>query len=135
MGVSHQRISALVKKGVLPVNAKYRIDVNKAVKIMEGRRKLDNSQGGFGELTDARTVHEKIKIERARLDLQKEKRELVEVAKVVEEWQDMISIAKKKLLAMPSELAPLLIGHRSQKKIKSLIEDKIHAALNELARE
>jgi len=67
-------------------------------------------------------------VERARLAA-----ELVSADEVETAWIDMITIAKARMLALPSKMAPRLALISSPTKIRELLESELYAALGELA--
>jgi phage terminase Nu1 subunit (DNA packaging protein) len=134
MGVSHQRISQLVKKGVIPINAKGKIDGEAARKIMDDRRKLDDALPMSKTLSDARIRVESIRAEMLELEFRQKRGELIEREKVMHMVTGIIAIAKTKLLSIPTKVAPLIVGSDSIKKIKAVIEKEIRFVLTELSR-
>jgi len=134
IGVSQQRISQLVKKGVIPINKNKLIDVDQAKAILSDRKKIDDNIPWSKTLADARIKTESIRAEMLELDYRKKRGELIEREKVMHMVTGIISISKTKLLSIPTKVAPLIVGSDSIKKIKNIIEKEIRFALEELAR-
>ena len=73
VGVSHQRIYALVKNGTLKLNKDDLLDAEKSKKIIEDRRQITkNKNKPYDEsYTKLKAEHEKLKIENALFELRK----------------------------------------------------------------
>jgi phage terminase Nu1 subunit (DNA packaging protein) len=67
-------------------------------------------------------------VERARLT-----GDLVSAEEVEAVWTDMIAVAKVRMLAIPSKMAPRLALISSPTKIRELLDSELSAALGELA--
>ena len=140
VGVSVPRVSAMIKAGHLSINARKQVNVSAGIEYFRGREDVrvstdpddvDDFDGGY---TSSRTVHEKYKAKKARLEYLNLKGELIPRSEVIEAAAKIITTAKGRLLTVPGKLAPLLAGEENIKKIKSIIESEISQALDYLAR-
>lgn len=75
----------------------------------------------------------KAKAENAEIEVGLIKGKIHESKAVEKIWDDMISNARSKLLALPTKLAPKLEGVTDIKDIKEIIEEAVYESLNELS--
>jgi len=136
LGISRQRLYKLIKKGIITRRKDGKIDLEKERKTLEDNSDAPLSPDGetIKGYTYYRTLSEKYKSELAELEVRKARGELVEVERVVEDWQKNIYVFKTRILAIPSKIAPLITGEKSVKKIHSLLSNEIRTTLNELSK-
>ena len=112
--------------------------------VLEGdARKWDTREAlpilyGAGPEDRLDPAQEKAQLDRARrLAVETESRvrngELLEAAEVQALWVSHVGIAKGRLLALPSRLAPAVIGLGDLRTIEAVIREAIHEALTELS--
>jgi phage terminase Nu1 subunit (DNA packaging protein) len=94
---------------------------------LEARRR----KGGSLQAELARLAKEKAD----RLALQNEERrgELVDAGMAAERWDEVAGIVKRRLLAIPSKVAPRLLGRTSAAEVKTIIEGEVYEALTEIS--
>ena len=74
MNISHQRVSYLIKKGMIRTRKNGKINFEQAKKILEDNRATSSiSLMKSNSYADARTKNEMIKFENAQLELRKKK--------------------------------------------------------------
>lgn len=83
-------------------------------------------------LNAAKTRLTKAQAEKAELELAEEKEELHRATAVMSVWAENITNAKTKLLAVPSKMAPQLVG-LSTAEIETALRKEISEVLHELA--
>ncbi len=155
--VSHTAVNKAIKSGKIPtVNGK--IDPDQADKAWEENR--DPRQGskmadavreltgqapeGAGERREigqplpgtfryAQLQHEMAKAARTTLEVHKLQGKVVDTDLVKREIGDLISNAKRRLLAMGNSLAPELATESDPAKCQALIEAEVHDALREIS--
>ena len=93
--------------------------------------------GADGEQLDP--AQEKAALDRARrelveLDVQRRRRDLVEVEAVISAWSTQVQIAKSRMMALPARLAPDMVRATDQREAERHIRREINAVLEELAR-
>lgn len=88
-----------------------------------------------GELVAEQARKTKIDADRALLKLLKEQGELVSISTVLQKQQQINSIIKMRLLALPGKMAPIVFGMESKAKIKAKLEAEVYEALEELKSE
>ena len=86
-----------------------------------------------GELTAEQARKTKIDADRAELKLLKEQGELVPISTVLHKQQQINSVIKMRLLAIPGKMAPIVFGMESKAKIKAKLEAEVYEALAELS--
>ncbi len=151
-GVKQPYISSLIRKGKIPPEAikKGKIDPAIADAALDGsldiynRKKpkkrmpatapegIENKASG-PTYQEVRTLHEKIKAERSRIELEEIKKNLLPKSEVLKEWEKHIISVRARLLAIPSSAAPELLGKTDMVEIMEILERYIHDALNEIA--
>lgn len=133
MNISPQRVHSLIKRGIIQVRKDGKINFDRAKKILEDNRATSPKMKNIS-YSDARARHEMLKIEMAQIELRQRKRDLIERGEVIKICSDIITISKTRLLAIPTKLAPQIVGVDSIRKIKSILEKEIRQALDELSR-
>ena len=138
LGLSTRRISQLAKAGIFKNVSRGKYDLKQVVQAyvdyrieVEQKRNLGNEDIS---LTDAKKRREIIEAELKLLQLKEKRGELIEREKVVRIATEIVTNTKSRFLAMPSKIAPLLIGIKSIKKIKVILEKEIYNILNDLAK-
>ncbi|OWA36761.1 hypothetical protein B9G55_01385 [Saccharibacillus sp. O16] len=99
---------------------------------------IEHAAGGREEdkqprLIDYKTEHERVKAEKAQLELAKMKGELHLAADIELLLNDLVVTIKARMLAIPQRLAPEL-DHEPAAVIEEAIRREIHAALSALAK-
>jgi len=84
----------------------------------------------YNQARAKKTVHE---ANLAEYEEREKAGELVEVAKVRQEWQQILGNLRAKLLALPTKLAAQAFGAGSLAEMEALLADGVHEALQELA--
>jgi phage terminase Nu1 subunit (DNA packaging protein) len=70
-----------------------------------------------------------------KIALQNEERrgELVDAGMAAERWNEVAGIVRRRLLAIPSNLSARLLGRSSVAEVKTIIEDEVFAALEQIS--
>lgn len=93
----------------------------------------DGDDKPIGTAAGALTRKTLAEAELKELELAELKGEIIRVEDVMLANDRMISDCKKRLLSIPTKLAPLVISCKTIPQVKELIEGQIHEALNELS--
>lgn len=142
-GMKSQNVYKLIGEGVIPRRADKKVNLKKALEIIEGRRALDKNppqQNGHlspDDITDmqtARLEYERNRALLARLEYETKKKELIPVEDVLLFIQHVITTAKKSLLNIPSNLAPEIVGIDNPREARVILDKAIREALDELAK-
>lgn len=68
----------------------------------------------------------------AELELMKEQGSVIEIQKVADEFGEQLTNFRAKMLSLPSKIAAQVFTAQNVQEIRSIIEDGIHEALNEI---
>ncbi len=143
LGISWQRLAALVKEGRVPRNADKTFDLVSVRAAFERDRDPTQSsriaaeqsaptgERGFNEV---RTEHEEVKLKLAKIELDLTEGRLVQSDRVMLTVGGMIIAAKTRLLAMGNDLADELATESDPVIIRSTLSDKHHDILSELSK-
>lgn len=85
------------------------------IDIDEGKRRKIAAEAGLAEL-----------------ELMKEQGSVIEIQKVAEEFGEQLTNFRAKMLSLPSKIAAQVFTAQNVQEIRSIIEDGIHEALNEI---
>lgn len=69
----------------------------------------------------------------AEMEVLQKRSALIAVEEVIDSWSDIVAAVKGKLTGLPAKLAPVVAVEDKPAICKTLIEDQINEALNELA--
>lgn len=105
-------------------------DVATALKAEQSERLQSNKTSETNSVLKQKLML--IKIEKAELELNETKGRLVPLIDVRRELSKLINNSKSVLLALPSSLAPQVVG-LSVPDAEKLLREKIHESLNQLA--
>lgn len=131
-GISERRYRQLAKEGIVPPVENGVIDFIVAVKRLMGYyQKLVEGQGSI-TLVEQRARLTEVMAEKASLELQKMKGDLVSAKEVERIWIAMGQACRSRLISIPVKLSPILAG-RSVIEIKRMLVDSIYEALDELS--
>ena len=89
-----------------------------------------------GQELDLNQERAKLAVEqRKRIEMQNEEASgrLIDTAEVHKAWTKYVAACRAKLLAMPTKLAPVMLGVTSPTEAKDLIKKAVYEALDELA--
>lgn len=132
VGVSRALISQLTKAGVLKREGKnYDLAVNlDAWKQYENEKQQGQKNATANDSLRARLLQEKIRA--AKLKNDESERHLVSLASVRRIVTEAFHGVKSKMLALPSQVAPLVVGIQPAEAEK-ILRDRITRALKELS--
>lgn len=139
MNLSKPTITNLIKRGRLSQTKSGRINFAKGKKEIETNRAANPDAAAIKQGTidpaiiKTRRRQEEIKLELAEMELRERRGELIERAEVLRMAKAVISISRSRFLNIPQKMAPKLVGLTSIRKIKSILEKEIYAALKELS--
>jgi phage terminase Nu1 subunit (DNA packaging protein) len=99
---------------------------------------IEHASGGREDdkkprLIDHKTEHERIKAERAALELARMRGELHAAEDVEAVMNDMLTAFRQKILAIPTKLAPQLVSIDDIGKVKATLTKDLYEALSELS--
>jgi phage terminase Nu1 subunit (DNA packaging protein) len=136
------RIQQLAKLGVVVKSARGQYDLYPSVTgyvryLQEGNSGASGSDED-GEVSGDDYHKHRARLYKARADAAEMEASLLrgklhDALKVEKVWTDMIASARAKLLALPTKSAGKVKGVDDTAEIKSILEEQIHEALNELS--
>jgi phage terminase Nu1 subunit (DNA packaging protein) len=134
LNVTVRRVQQLAEEGVVIKDArgKYRAieSIQRYIRYLQEREGLNQEGIDFNR---EKALHEKTKRELAELDLAVRKGELHRGEDVRMVMTDMLTAFRAKILAIPTKLAPQLVGKADLAQITSIITAELHEALKELS--
>jgi len=130
--LSERRFHELINAGVISRRnrSQYDLDVVRVAYIRNLREGSANR--GDPELAAARRRKALAEAESAELDLLHRQGTLVTVEGVEKRWNKIGANIKTKLFALPSRLAPVLVG-KKPKQIEAIVRDEIEQVLFQLS--
>ena len=144
-GLSVARLNQLLTEDDPPPREpdyKYRTDkmgewiARRAVKKHLGSRKnapVDFTNPDALNPVQERARKDKELADKAALENQVRRGELVEAAQIGAKWAEILTRVRSRLARIPFAAAPLLFGVEDQVKVQIILEDQIRDALTELA--
>lgn len=132
LDLTAQRVGHLVREGVFPAARYGSLDVDQCrvayIRFLRERQHNGRSR----DLTAERARLAAAQADKHELDLKLARGETVKVDEVATLWIKVLTEVKTKLLALPTKLAPQVVGV-SRERARARIEDGIHHALRSLS--
>ena len=100
--------------------------------VSDWLRSRDMETSGTLDLGQERAKLTKLHAEKATLELEQQRGNLIPMELVVETWQGHIANARAKMLALPPKAAAQAVGVESYLEIEQLITELVNEALDEL---
>ena len=126
LGISTGRVHQLVQSGIFPKRGT--LD-----EYVLANEKRESANGEQLDLTAERARVAKEQADKLTMENAERRGELVEFQATVTKWRSEATRVKNRLLAMPSKLAPLMIGVKKPAEAQSILEQAVHEALSELS--
>lgn len=135
LGLTPRRVQQLAEEEVLVKAGRGKYKAVESIQRYIQSLQLKDQSGRDGEIDyfKERARHEKAKRERAELELAVMKGELHRSEDVRTVMNDMIAAFRSRILAIPSKLAPQLVGKTELPVIQEMLSHETHAALTELS--
>ena len=133
--VTERRVQQLAKKGIITKNERGRYDLKAAVQGYIKFLRKSSLEGPEGTISLDEARRRKLSAEAtlSELELEQKRETLVEAVEVEKAWFEIGQNIKGRLLAMPSHVAPLVIGETKQAVVKSIVEKEVLSTRNELS--
>ena len=138
VGKSEEWISQMQRDSSFPVLVKRtgrqgnEYETADVIAWMERRQVSNLVNDGMVDIEEAKRRKIAAEAGLAELELAKEKGEVVLIEEVTKQFGDQLSALRAKLLALPSKTANLVFTAKSLTEAKSILEDAIIEALNEV---
>lgn len=129
-GVSPRRVQQLAKNGVIPKAAHGQYDLVACAKAL-----IDDAQAATsraGDLYEQRARLVRLQGDRIETENRLRDGELCEVDVVAKEFSRQITVARTRLLAIPSKVAPLA-AQKSPPEVFTVVQEHLYEAMQELA--
>lgn len=138
-GVVPKRIMQLTDEGILEKVGRGSYDLTKSVLAYVTHLKTrtgaaNDSKTLETEKLTEETMLKRAKREKAELELQLTKGELVKTQDVKQLYGGMVQVFRSKMLMLPVKTAPKVVGLKEVKTIQDIIQDEVYTALTELSR-
>jgi phage terminase Nu1 subunit (DNA packaging protein) len=135
LGISRATIANLATDGVLPRADRGLFNLSACVQAYI-RHKLVSA--GAADVATKSLISErsrlaKLRADAAERDARVEAGELVDVADVEAAWLSVVSVARSRVLLIPSKIAPRIITLKTASEAKALLQKEINAALAGIA--
>lgn len=136
-GVTDRRVRQFVEEGIIERVGHGRFNVIDTVYKYVTHLRMANDQLSEEDVTELydyeKYLHEKAKREKAEIELAHLKGTMHSANEVENVMNNMLASFRAKMLALPTKVAPSLLGLEEISDIEKLIESQVHEALFELA--
>ncbi|MGN7760470.1 hypothetical protein [Paenibacillus sp. 22594] len=133
LGLTPRRIQQLAEEGIIVRSGRGKYMAAGSVQNYI-RFQAETGDGGSGvDYFDERAMHERAKRKKAELELAVMEGDLHRSGDVELVMNDMVAAFRSRILAMPSKLAPQLLGKDELPVILSMLTREVHDALMELS--
>ena len=96
---------------------------------------MDRARGDDPDLEALKQQHEQVKLDRARMELDRLRGGLIDAVEVRSAWLNLAARVRQRMLELPAHLAPLLMGAEDEREITDIIDREVRAALTQLSDE
>lgn len=138
LDLSGRSIRKMIEVGILTKEANGKLDKDKC-RVAYIRHLRQQAAGrSSGDDTDYDLIAERARLakfqaDKVEMEMKRLNEELLPADEVMKSWQGMIMVARSRLLAMPTKLAPLLAAATSPHDTQQIVKKEVYAALTELA--
>lgn len=135
LGISTRRVRQLREEGLFPlVSDSKKYSLEKCVQeYIEYKINAETASGTSVNREKEQAEHERIKKNISALKLRKLKKEVHEAVDVEMYWNEMLINFRNKLLALPSKIAPQIVGENDINVILGYLTKEMRETLEELA--
>jgi phage terminase Nu1 subunit (DNA packaging protein) len=133
IGRSDRWVRELTKDKVLTQASRGKYKLAESIQAYIEHVSGGKEEDGKPRLVDHKTEHERIKSEKAALELARMRGELHRSEDVEAVMSDMLAAFRQKILSIPTRLAPQVAGIESVNVMKGHLTRAVHEALKELA--
>ena len=126
LGITQRHVLRLVQTGILPKTDDPKQITNAYINHSK------ESKGGKADLIEERTRLIRIQADKRELELKIAQGELIHVDTAMQLWGQVVQSVRSKLLAIPTKLAPLVLGCKGLSEIKDTVEKQIYEVMEEL---
>ncbi len=137
LGVTDRRVRQLASEGIFKRAAKGRYVLPESIKTYIKMLKMESdiakgSEDHEIDLDKEKAIHERIKRQQSEIKLALMKGEVHKSEDVADVMMDMLASFRSKMIALPSKLAPLLVGKSAANEVREVLTKEILEVLMEL---
>ena len=133
LGKTTRWINELSREGVLIQSGRGRFllaeNVQRYIEHIEAKFEDQNEI----DYAKEKAVHERVKREKAEIELAVMKGQMHRGSDVAAVMNDMVASFRSKILSLPSKLAPQLVGKKEIPVVLAILTEEVHSALTELS--
>lgn len=130
LGLSDRRVRKLAEDGTITRIENDKFDMRQ---VAEQYYRFKFGAIDSKDYEREKMLHERIKREKAELQLSKMRNEVYDAAVAESFWTGMITTTRNRFLSIPQKIAPQVIGIKDVSKIYELIDNEIRLGLEELS--
>lgn len=140
--IAPRQVQQLAQDGIIPRDSRGRYQLKAAVNGYVSYLQKRSASGRPPSIPDGSSLLDyrtekarltKLQADKAQLELDERKGELVEVEEVIDEWTRTITNCRNRLLSIPSKAAPIVASLDKPGEVMRVIDDLVREALEELA--
>ncbi|MFP4976374.1 hypothetical protein ACE6ED_13305 [Paenibacillus sp. CN-4] len=133
LGLTPRRVQQLAEEGIIVRSGRGKYNAVGSVQNYMRFQRENGSTTSEVDYFDERALHERAKRKKAELELAVMQGDLHRSGDVELVMNDMIAAFRSRILAMPSKLAPQLVGKDELPVILEMLTREVHEALTELS--
>jgi phage terminase Nu1 subunit (DNA packaging protein) len=140
LNLDERRVQQLVKEG-LPREARGQYDPVKCmlwyIRYLQNaleKKSVPTLDGGFVGEREERVRLLRTSADLAEIELSKQRSQLVSIEDVEKAWDDLVVTTTAMMMAVPSRLAPQLLGETSRVMVHAKIEAALKEAMRDLSK-
>jgi phage terminase Nu1 subunit (DNA packaging protein) len=134
LGITKRSINSLSERGVLPrlANGQFNLAEGLQAYVLH-REGVIEAEHGTGDFGRARAALYEERASMAKMTRERMEGGLVSVDEVYRTWTEIVVMVRARILALPSKLAPRLLGKTHASEVESILRVHCYEALEDLA--
>lgn len=140
LGLTDRRVRQMAQEGLVVKVSKGKYDLKESVQryIASIKSKETPQTQSLEKLKVAKEyevmTHEKLKKRKTELIVEQMEKKLHSAEDVESVWNTMIFSAKSKLTAIPTKIAPMIVGIEDTKEVQAILKREINDCLNDISK-
>ena len=136
LGITARRVQQLAGEGVFNKVSRGKFHLSESIQkyisyqLLLEKKKYNKNDLEINEAKRKRETEEAFLKE---MELEKRRGELLEKSEVINTWQKILSVIKTRSMALPTKLAPQIIGMDRVADIKNALDKEINGFLTEIS--
>jgi phage terminase Nu1 subunit (DNA packaging protein) len=133
LGITKRSVNALAERGALPrlANGQFNLAEGLQAYVLH-REGVIEAEHGVGDYGKARAALYEERAAMAKMAREKLEGSLVSVDETFRTWTDLVVMVRARILALPSKLAPRLLGKHHAAEVQEIIRLEVYEALEDL---